>query len=101
MVAVSPAVPTTAARAAAEEALLDAAERLLADAGYAGITTRLRPARSRPQRSGSVAPGDHGARQGRPAAGGKDRHEAARALDRYIRVRSRHAQAHRPQLWLG
>jgi AcrR family transcriptional regulator len=31
---------TTAARAAAEEALLDAAERLLADVGYAGITTR-------------------------------------------------------------
>jgi len=28
-------------------------------------------------------------------------HEAARALDRYIRVRSRHAQAWRPQLWLG
>src|SRR5580698_7278418 len=41
MVAVSPAVPKTAARAAAEEALLDAAERLLADAGYARITTRL------------------------------------------------------------
>lgn len=31
---------TTAARAAAEEALLDAAEQLLADVGYAGITTR-------------------------------------------------------------
>jgi AcrR family transcriptional regulator len=30
----------TAARAAAEEALLDAAERLLAEAGYAGISTR-------------------------------------------------------------
>jgi AcrR family transcriptional regulator len=30
----------TAARAAAEEALLDAAERLLVDAGHAGITTR-------------------------------------------------------------
>jgi AcrR family transcriptional regulator len=30
----------TAARTAAEEALLDAAERLLAEAGYAGITTR-------------------------------------------------------------
>jgi AcrR family transcriptional regulator len=30
----------TAARTAAEEALLDAAERLLADVGYAGITTR-------------------------------------------------------------
>ncbi len=30
----------TAARAAAEEALLDAAERLLVDGGYAGITTR-------------------------------------------------------------
>jgi AcrR family transcriptional regulator len=31
---------TTPARTAAEEALLDAAERLLVDAGYAGITTR-------------------------------------------------------------
>ncbi len=40
MVAVSSAAPRTAARAAAEEALLDAAERLLADAGYASITTR-------------------------------------------------------------
>jgi AcrR family transcriptional regulator len=34
------AVPKTSARAAAEEALLDAAERLLVDVGYAGITTR-------------------------------------------------------------
>jgi AcrR family transcriptional regulator len=33
-------VTTTAARSAAEEALLDAAERLLVDIGYAGITTR-------------------------------------------------------------
>jgi AcrR family transcriptional regulator len=32
--------PTTPARAAAEEALLDAAERLLVEVGYAGITTR-------------------------------------------------------------
>lgn len=40
MVAVSTAAPKTAARAAAEVALLDAAERLLADVGYAGITTR-------------------------------------------------------------
>jgi AcrR family transcriptional regulator len=31
---------TTPARSAAEEALLDAAERLLVDVGYAGITTR-------------------------------------------------------------
>lgn len=31
---------TKAARSAAEEALLDAAERLLVDIGYAGITTR-------------------------------------------------------------
>ena len=38
--AVSPAAPKTAARAAAEGALLDAAERLLAEVGYAGITTR-------------------------------------------------------------
>jgi AcrR family transcriptional regulator len=30
----------TAARSAAEEALMDAAERLLVDVGYAGITTR-------------------------------------------------------------
>lgn len=28
-------------------------------------------------------------------------HEAARALDRYLRVRARHAQAWRRQLWLG
>jgi integrase len=28
-------------------------------------------------------------------------HEAARRLDRYLRVRPRHAQAHRSQLWLG
>jgi integrase/recombinase XerD len=27
--------------------------------------------------------------------------EAARALDRYLRIRSRHAQAWRPELWLG
>jgi AcrR family transcriptional regulator len=40
MVAVSTAAPKTAARASAEEALLDAAERLLADAGHAGVTTR-------------------------------------------------------------
>jgi AcrR family transcriptional regulator len=33
-------VTATAARSAAEEALLDAAERLLVDVGYAGITTR-------------------------------------------------------------
>jgi site-specific recombinase XerD len=37
---------------------------------------------------------------------GKDRivrigHQAARSLDRYQRSRSRHAQAWRPQLWLG
>jgi AcrR family transcriptional regulator len=37
---VSPAAAKTAARTAAEEALLDAAERLLASVGYAGITTR-------------------------------------------------------------
>jgi AcrR family transcriptional regulator len=38
--AVTQAARKTAARAAAEEALLDAAERLLAEAGYAAITTR-------------------------------------------------------------
>jgi len=38
--AVSPPAQKTAARTAAEEALLDAAERLLAEVGYAGITTR-------------------------------------------------------------
>jgi len=35
-----PPAPRTAARAAAEETLLDAAERLLAGAGYAAVTTR-------------------------------------------------------------
>jgi AcrR family transcriptional regulator len=38
--AVSQVAQKTAARAAAEEALLDAAERLLAEVGYAGVTTR-------------------------------------------------------------
>jgi site-specific recombinase XerD len=38
--------------------------------------------------------------------GGKDRivkigHQGARSLDRYLRARSRHPQARRPQLWLG
>jgi site-specific recombinase XerD len=38
--------------------------------------------------------------------GDKDRivrigHQTARSLDRYLRARSRHAQAWRPQLWLG
>ena len=38
--------------------------------------------------------------------GGNDRivrigHQAARSLDRYLRTRSRHGQAWRPQLWLG
>jgi integrase len=28
-------------------------------------------------------------------------HEAARAVDRYLRVRSRHGQAWRAELWLG
>jgi integrase len=28
-------------------------------------------------------------------------YEAARAVDRYLRVRARHAQAYRAQLWLG
>ena len=28
-------------------------------------------------------------------------HQAARSLDRYLRARARHAEAHRPQLWLG
>jgi AcrR family transcriptional regulator len=37
---VTEAAVTTPARAAAEEALLDAAERLLVEVGYAGITTR-------------------------------------------------------------
>src|SRR6185437_3736740 len=36
----APSTPKTPARAAAEEALLDAAERVLAGAGYAAVTTR-------------------------------------------------------------
>ena len=31
----------------------------------------------------------------------KSGHQAARSLDRYLRARARHAQAWRPQLWLG
>jgi TetR/AcrR family transcriptional regulator len=40
MTKIAAAEARTPARAAAEEALLDAAERLLVDAGHAGITTR-------------------------------------------------------------
>jgi site-specific recombinase XerD len=39
--------------------------------------------------------------KGRKTRSVKIGHDAARALDRYIRVRARHAQACRPQLWLG
>jgi integrase/recombinase XerD len=39
--------------------------------------------------------------KGRKTRTVKISHDAARALDRYIRARARHAQAHRPQLWLG
>jgi site-specific recombinase XerD len=39
--------------------------------------------------------------KGRTTRTVKISHDAARALDRYLRVRARHAQACRPQLWLG
>jgi site-specific recombinase XerD len=39
--------------------------------------------------------------KGRKTRTVKISHDAARALDRYIRVRARHAEAHRPHLWLG
>ena len=39
--------------------------------------------------------------KGRKARIVKISHDAARALDRYIRVRARHAEAYRTQLWLG
>ena len=39
--------------------------------------------------------------KGRKTRAVKISHDAARALDRYLRARARHAQAHRPQLWLG
>jgi integrase/recombinase XerD len=39
--------------------------------------------------------------KGRKTRTVKVSHDAARALDRYLRARARHAQAYRPQLWLG
>jgi site-specific recombinase XerC len=39
--------------------------------------------------------------KGRTARTVKIGHQAARSLDRYLRARARHPQAHRPQLWLG
>jgi site-specific recombinase XerD len=39
--------------------------------------------------------------KGRKTRTVKISYDAARALDRYIRVRVRYAQACRPQLWLG
>jgi len=53
------------------------------------------------QRRRPVAAGDHRPRQGRQGRIVRIGHQAARSLDRYQRARSRHAQAWRPQLWLG
>ena len=39
--------------------------------------------------------------KGRTTRTVKISYDAARALDRYIRARARHAQAYRPRLWLG
>ena len=39
--------------------------------------------------------------KGRKTRTVKISHDAARALDRYLRVRTRQAQSYRPQLWLG
>jgi integrase/recombinase XerD len=39
--------------------------------------------------------------KGRKTRTVKISHDAARALDRYLRARARHAQAYRPQVWLG
>ena len=39
--------------------------------------------------------------KGRKTRTVKISYDAARSLDRYLRVRARHAQAHRAQLWLG
>src|SRR5450755_4841382 len=39
--------------------------------------------------------------KGRKTRTVKVSHDAARALDRYLRVRTRQVQAYRPQLWLG
>ena len=39
--------------------------------------------------------------KGKTARTVKIGHQAARSLDRYLRARSRHPQAWRPQLWLG
>jgi site-specific recombinase XerD len=48
-----------------------------------------------------VAPGITAHGKGRKTRTVKINHDAARSLDRYLRVRARHAQAYRPQLWLG
>jgi len=39
--------------------------------------------------------------KGRTTRTVKISHDAARALDRHLRARARHARAYRPQLWLG
>ena len=63
----------TPARSAAEEALLDAAERLLVDVGYAGITTRRLAEEAGvtlTAPSGGAQPGIAGEPLGVPPAGG-------------------------------
>ena len=63
--------PKTAARSAAEEALLDAAEQLLVEVGYAGITTR---------RLAEVARVNHGLV---PYYFGSNEHLLVRVLERF------------------
>ena len=66
-------------------------------AGRDPLPLRLpRPQRPRPARREIRIRG-----KGGTARTVKIGHQAARSLDRYLRVRARHAQAWRPQLWLG
>ena len=48
-----------------------------------------------------MAAGDHGPRQRREDQDRQDQPRRRPRFDRYLRVRAGHAQAYRPQLWLG
>jgi integrase len=60
----------------------------------------LQPLRPCPRRPGPCGPGDPGPREAGRERIVKISYQAARSVDRYLRVRAKHALAARPELWL-
>ena len=78
-----------------------AAHRAIRRAAYPATRQRRSPARPAAQRRRPVAAGDHGAGQGRQAAGGPDRPRGGQGGGPVPPRPVRHGQAWRAELWLG